>query len=464
MTPITGLFVLREKGFREPERTFNLILSYMYGKEGYRLSDREKDRFLSLVPRLVELSSKSPDPDETFRNFDKFFSNPTGRKVVLSDAREDFLKDLFRVFSLSSAFSSLIGKNPDLVEDVLTLYKEFPDRKKLEEEFRRYEETLRLSPENLFRRFKKVWEIRIGLVYLMGGRSYEELKKLLSSLSTLAEFLLEKLWERVGLSGERVLLYSLGKLGSGELTFGSDLDLVFCSGEAVGRENTVMKVQRMVRFITAHTPEGYLYDLDFRLRPMGSRGELVPTFSFYRSYFSKEARTWERIAWTRARFITGDQDLRDEFEKLINDFLFGGPWGEKERREVYEMRLKLQESSKRTKDQVDIKFGPGGIFDGEFLVQYLLIKEGIRESSMIRGFERLAEIYPSLKDAYRSFMFLRRTETHLRLLKERGSSVIRREDIPALARSMNLEADEFKEEIRKSTHILRETFLEFLGP
>ncbi len=458
-----GSFILREKGFRDPERSFALLSSYLYGKEGFKLSDREKEKLVRLTPRLIELSSRSSDPDETLKNFDKFFSNPTGRKVILSDPREDFLEGLFRVFSLSSTLSSLIGKNPDLVEDVLTLYREYPDREKLEEEFAKYEETLSLSEENLFRRFKKVWEIRIGLVYLMGERSYENLIQLFRAMSLLADFLLEKLWIKTGLSEEEAVLYSLGKLGSRELTFGSDLDLVFCGGTNGGRERILRKVQRFVRFLTAHTSEGYLYDVDFRLRPMGSKGELVPTFSFYREYFQKEARTWERLAWTRARFIAGDQRLREKMEEEIENLLFGKPWGEKERREVYEMRLKLQEQAKRGRGVVDLKFREGGIVDGEFLVQYLLIKDRIRERSMIEGFRRLATRYPLLRSAYSAFMFLRLGETHLRLVKERGSSVIQPGDLPKLARSLNMEEEDFSYELNRNMKILREVFLEFLG-
>ncbi len=458
-----GSFLLREEGFGDPERSFALLSSYLYGKEGFKLSDREKEKLLRLVPRLVSLAAASSDPDETLKNFDKFFSNPTGRKVILSDPKEDFLEGLFRVFSLSSTFSSLIGKNPDLVEDVLTLYREYPTEGKLEEEFTKYEETLKLSPENLFRRFKKVWEIRIGLVYLMGERTHENLTALFRSLSLLAEFLLRKLWHRTELTGEKALLYSLGKLGSRELTFGSDLDLVFCSMNDRGREEIIRKVQRLVRFITAHTSEGYLYDVDFRLRPMGSKGELVPTISFYREYFRKEARTWERLAWTRARFIEGDGELMADMEEEIGRLLFEKRWGEEERREVYEMRLRLQEQAKRGKGVTDIKFAPGGIVDGEFLIQYLLIKEGIRESSMIEGFKRLIPRYPLLRDAYDAFMFLRLTETHLRLIKERGSSVIHPEDVPRIARSIGSDPEEFREELRKRMGTLRDIFLEFLG-
>ncbi len=458
-----GAHILKELGFSHPEQSFSLMMSYLHGREGLKLSDREKERLISMVPNIIRLSLESSDPDETLKNFDKFFSNPTGRKVVLSDSKEDFLQGLFRVFSTSSTLSSLIGKNPDLVEDVLTLYREYPTRDKLEEEFQKYEDTLNLSPENLFRRFKKVWEIRIGLVYLMGERNYESLLSLFKALSLLAEFLLEKLWDKISLTQEEGLLYSLGKLGSRELSFGSDLDLVFASGDLGSRETVTRKIQKLVRFITAHTTEGYLYDVDFRLRPMGTKGELVPTISFYEKYFRTEARTWERLAWTRARFVAGNSNLKDSMEALIEDFLFGKPWSEKERNEVYNMRIKLQEIARKGKDTLDIKFGAGGIVDGEFLVQYLLIKEQVRENSMVEGFRKLMRKYTPLRGAYEAFMFLRMVETHLRLIKERGSSVLQGRDFERVAVSLGMEEEELREELRIRMSNMREVFLEYLG-
>ena len=450
-----GSYLLKERGFKNPRSSFTLLINCA------GISDKERERFLDIVPRVVELAESSSEPDETLRNFEKFFLNPTGRKVVLSEPKEDFLGGLFRVFSLSPALSSLISKNPDLVEDVLTLYRRYPDPEELEEEFERWKRSLDLSPENLFRRFKKVWEIRIGLVYLMGRRGDENLRSLFKALSLLAEFLLHRLWEEVSLGSERAVLYSLGKLGSRELSFGSDLDLVFCS--SAPSENINKKARALVRFITTHTSEGYLYDVDFRLRPMGSMGELVPALDFYRKYLRENARTWERLAWTRARFITGEDELRESLEKEIEGFLFGGPWGERERREVCEMRLKLQDLAKRDRGVVDIKFGIGGMLDGEFLVQYLLIKEGIRERSIIDGFERLKTLYPSLGDAFNAFMFLRLVETHLRLIKERASSVLDSRTMPKVALSLGMDEGEFEEELKKNMKSLREVFLEFIG-
>ncbi|NPA33276.1 MAG: bifunctional [glutamate--ammonia ligase]-adenylyl-L-tyrosine phosphorylase/[glutamate--ammonia-ligase] adenylyltransferase [Aquificae bacterium] len=460
-----GEEILKQKGFKNPRQVFILLSEPIYGSLATSLSERDKKAYLKLIPKLIELSLRSKTPDEAIKNFFKFFTNPTGRRVILSpDTKEDFLSRLFTVFSLSRYLSLLVSRNPDLVEDALTLYRDFPTKEDYEREFKRYKETLNLPPENLYRRFKTVWEVRIGLIYFLKEEDrYEKLKKLFLSLSELADFILTKLWEEISLKENDALLYALGKLGSRELSFGSDLDLVFCVRDEAQKQEVTEKAKKLVRFLTAHTSEGYLYSVDFRLRPMGTKGELVPVYEFYKKYFAKEARTWERLAWTRSRPVTGNEKLINEFEALVRDFLFSKPWGEKERKEVYEMRMKLQSTAKRGPGILDIKLGAGGIVDGEFLVQYLLIKERIRESSMIRGFEILSEKYPKLREAYESFMFLRLVETNLRLIKERGTSVLTKEDLPKLASSLGMSEEEFERELKERMKKLREVFNEFLA-
>ncbi|AAC07604.1 glutamate ammonia ligase adenylyl-transferase [Aquifex aeolicus VF5] len=461
----SGTQILKQKGFKSTRQIFTLLSEPLYGSMNVHFTEKEKKLYIKLIPKLVNLALSSQNPDQSIKNFFKFFFNPTGRRVILSEhKREEFLEKLFTVFSVSDYLSHLVARNPDLVEDALTLYRDFPKFEDFKREFEKYRETLNLSPENLYRRFKTVWEVRIGLVYLLKEEDrYEKLKKLYISLSTLADFILSNLWKDITLEENTALLYALGKLGSRELNFNSDLDLVFAVKSLEEKEKVHEKAKELVRFLTAHTTEGYLYSVDFRLRPMGSKGELVPTFDFYKKYFEKEARTWERLAWTRARYITGNEEFKEEFERLIENFLFEKPWGEKEKREVYEMRMKLQSVAKRGRGVVDLKLGEGGIVDGEFLVQYLLIKEKIRETSMIRGFEVLMEKYPRLKEAYDSFMFLRLVETHLRLSKERGTSVLSEQDIPKVALSLGMKPEELKESIKEKMKKMREVFNEFLA-
>ncbi|MEJ5338632.1 MAG: glutamine-synthetase adenylyltransferase [Aquificaceae bacterium] len=449
--------ILNGYGFREPVRAFNILLSYISGREGIKLSTQEKETFIKVLPQLLESMAQTTDPDETLSNFDKFFSNPTGRKVILSPAKEDVSKSLCRVFSLSSYLSTLISRYPDLVEDVLTLYQDFPEEERFTEEFEKYRSTLGLSPENLYRRFKRVWEIRIALVYLVKKEDrYRKLFSFFEKLSDLADFLLRRLWKDLGF--EDMLLLALGKYGSKELTVGSDLDLVFLCRES-GEEKT-RKAQELIAFLTKHTSEGYLYDVDFRLRPMGSAGEIAPSMSFYREYFQSQARTWERLAWTRCRYVAGPQELAEEFEGLLRSFLFEKPLGEKERGEIRDMRLALEGNAKKGKEILDLKFSPGGLIDAEFLIQYYSLLERLREPSMIRACGRLMEKYPVLKEVQEHYTFLRLVETRLRLSKERAGSLLGPQDMKRVASSLGMQTEELQEKVMGSMKRLRDIFLE----
>lgn len=449
--------ILKSLGFREPVRAYNILSSYITGREGIKLSTQEKQSFIKLLPRLVESLSQTPDPDETLSNFDKFFSNPTGRKIVLSPAKEDVNKTLCRIFSLSSYISTLISRYPDLVEDVLTLYQDFPTLEDLKEEFEKYRSTLGLGLEDLYRRFKRVWEIRITLVYLVKkNERYKKLFEFFQKLSDLSDFLLQRLWEDLKIKD--MLLIALGKYGSSELNIGSDLDLVFACRSA-GLENT-KKAQEFIAFLTKHTSEGYLYKVDFRLRPMGRAGEIAPSIDFYRDYFQTQARTWERIAWTRCRYVAGEKSLMEEFEALLKDFLFNKPIGDKERKEIRDMRFALEGNAKKMKGYIDLKFSPGGLIDAEFLIQYYILLEKLREPSMIKACEALMQKYSTLKEVYENYLFLRLVETRLRLSKESAGSLVSPQDMKRLASSLGMQGEELEERIRESMKRLREVFLE----
>lgn len=448
--------VLGRFGFKNPIRAYNVLLSYVHGREGIKLSSSERRRLIDILPTAIEYISQSPDPDETLSNFDKFFSNPTGRKVVLSPSKEDVLRKLCNVFSLSSYLSTLISRYPDLVEDLLTLYQDFPDRKMLQEEFEKYEKTLILSSENLFRRFKRVWEIRMILVYLTKKeQEYRKLIEFFENLTLLADFLMQKLWK---VQDGNMVLLALGKYGSSELSIGSDLDLVFLAKEH--SPEYTKKVQEFIKFLTTHTKEGYLYDVDFRLRPMGTKGELVPSLEFYKEYFEKQARTWERIAWTRCRYIAGDKKLLGEFENLLESFLFDRPLTSREKEEIKSMRFALESQAKKGKDIIDLKFGAGGILDGEFLIQYFILLDRLREPSMIKAYQKLMERHSILKKAYENYMFLRLVETRLRLSKERGVSTLTQQDIKMVASSLGRDEKELFEEIKERMMETRGIFLE----
>ena len=455
-----GEAYLLRKGFKNPSLAFNTLEGYIHGRLGVSLSEKERREFIKKVPVLIEYISNTRNPDQALKNFDKFMTNPNGKHIILSDSNGEVLKFLSEVFSLSSYLSTIISRYPDILEDVLTLYQEFPSKENIEDELEKYKEIFKMPFEDILRRFKRVWELRIGLVYIK-ERGMDKLIKFFYSLSNLADVIMEDLWNYFDLRD--MLLIALGKYGSEELNYGSDLDIVFVTKDSHIKEVYSVKVQDFIRFITKHTPEGYLYDVDVRLRPMGSKGEIAPTIDFFRNYFKTQARIWERFAWTRARIIRGSEELKHEFARVLNEFLFSKPILKENIKEMFDIRMKLEESAVRKKGFIDIKLGKGGLMDAEFIVQYFIINENLRENSIIKALDTLQGTKPYMKEIRDIYMFLRTVETQLRISKDRSTSVISPSDISVISASLNMEESEFLKKLKENMETLRDYFIRIFG-
>src|SRR5690606_3848645 len=127
--------------------------------------------------------------------------------------------------------------------------------------------------------------------------------------------------------GGQVVILGMGKLGSRELTAGSDVDLILLydhdpkAEESDGEKGMAPShyyarlTQRLIAAVSAPTAEGVLYELDLRLRPSGNKGPVATHIEAFRKYQREEAWTWEHMALTRGRAIAGDMALR----KLVDD-------------------------------------------------------------------------------------------------------------------------------------------------
>lgn len=450
-----GTKILEIYGFKNPKSVFISILSFFTGSENIHLSEKEKKILLKRVPLFLDYLKNLQNKEDSFKNFEKFLSNKAGKRIILYEEKEDVFKTLWSIFSSSNFLSTLIVRYPDTVEDILTLYQNFPTKDDIKRDYVSFLQTHEDSLDTL-RRFKRIWEIRISLLFLS---SKEEKLSLLNtffeSLSNLADVVLELVFE-ITLKNKEVCLFGLGKLGSKEISVSSDLDLTFVKSSNSLNHNITLQAQEFVRALSSHTTEGYLYSVDFRLRPMGQKGELVPSFDFYKNYFFNEARFWEKLSWTRSRFITGDISLKEKMEDLIKEFLFNKEPSDEEKHYVYDMRMKLENSVKLSKDKMDIKKGKGGIVDAEFIAQFFSIKEKIRESSTLKILKALEGKYSILKEVREVYMYLRLVDTYLRFSKEGSQSTISLFDAQKL--SPILGDDNLFESVKQKTSRLREIF------
>ena len=196
-------------------------------------------------------------------------------------------------------------------------------------------------------------------------------------------------------SGRRQALsvVAMGKLGGGELNASSDLDLVFLYPEdgATDGAKTLANQdffdrlgRRVVGALANVTEEGYVFRIDMRLRPYGDAGPLTSSFAALEQYLVAQGRTWERYAWLKARPLGGDRD--GELAALVTPFVFRKYLDYDAYAGLRDVHRQIREQGKRKDYASNIKLGPGGIREIEFIVQALQLVRGGRDPSLrVRG-------------------------------------------------------------------------------
>jgi glutamate-ammonia-ligase adenylyltransferase len=195
-------------------------------------------------------------------------------------------------------------------------------------------------------------------------------------------------------AGFGVIAY--GKFGGIELAYGSDLDLVFLHDSRGAQQMTDGEkpldnamffgrlVRRLVHFLTAQTSSGVLYEVDTRLRPSGRSGLLVISVEGFAKYQEENAWTWEHQALLRGRPVAGSAAVARAFEQIRAETLARRVRRDALLDDVLSMRAKMRKQlDKSTVDSFDLKQGPGGIGDIEFLVQYLVLRNAGSQPALL---------------------------------------------------------------------------------
>ena len=187
---------------------------------------------------------------------------------------------------------------------------------------------------------------------------------------------------------------AFGKLGGIELSYGSDLDLVYIAkNERDSNFPTDSKVpyfvkisklaQRLTQILTLHTVSGQLYEVDTRLRPDGESGPIVAQLDYLQQYYASRAWIWEIQALVRARCIAGSVDVCHSFNTLRQNVICQQRNDRELAQQVAEMRSKmLVTKGSKSADVFDLKNDRGGITDIEFMVQYAVLAHAYKDSTL----------------------------------------------------------------------------------
>lgn len=396
---------LSELGYQQPEQIFNILEQLKTTSAIKRLTTKGTNTLNKLVPKILESLAKEKNASLVLQRLCALFEALAGRNVYLSLLAENdnALQQLLTLTAASSWISEYLSKYPSLFDELLDTRSLYDPLDKMALQQQLAEQLARSDPSDIeqlmftLRKFKQINVLRVAAADIMGAAP---LMVVSDYLSYIAEVILEQavkiawtiLSEKHGIppdTSELQMCFGIlgfGKLGGVELSYTSDLDLVFIcdypdnNALTDGRKQISSAQfyatlgQRIRSLLNTQMLSGMAYEIDMRLRPSGDSGLLVSPLNSYENYLKKEAWTWEHQALVRGRFITGDTATQEKYEAIRDRILCLTRNESDLKQEVREMREKMREIlAKSNKDIFDLKQGIGGITDIEFIVQFCIL-------------------------------------------------------------------------------------------
>jgi [glutamine synthetase] adenylyltransferase / [glutamine synthetase]-adenylyl-L-tyrosine phosphorylase len=295
------------------------------------------------------------------------------------------------------------------------------------------------------RRYHETELMRLALRDIPGDAGIEQTPAELSALADAClQYALEVVLRKNKIKSPPFAIIGLGKLGGGEIAYGSDLDLFFVASSTEKNLPGLQKIAAdTMDLLSRRTGQGIVFHTDARLRPDGEKGLLVQTLDACENYYRRRAQLWEIQTLTRARFVAGNATIGENFKKLARVLTdFSNPncsnlerfpdW----KKQIHKMRLRIEkERTPAGKDSLAIKTGKGGLMDAEFIAQALCMENGWHEPNTLGAMERARESkkLPKAENLIENYRRLRRVEAILRRWSDEGETVLP-DDAPAFYR------------------------------
>lgn len=396
-----AIHLLAGLGFEQAAHCYQMLHSFRHGPRCRRLPQGARmrlDRFMVLL--LTELI-RFPKTDKVLLQVLYLLENIVGRSAYLALLTENplALRELLFWCAHSPFISSLLVQHPFLLEVLLDQNKEWRPSSRQE-----LERTLRgqlahhhdiETQEEILRQFKLTnWLLAArSEVYQLchavriGQFLTDVAQVIVAEVLSIAMSQLKGRYPEIKTIKSRFAIIAYGKLGSREMNYSSDLDLVFLHAVSPEEEPLVTRLtQKMLHMLTVRSQAGVLYAVDTRLRPSGAAGLLVSRLDAFIAYQKTQAWTWEHQALLKARIVSGSSKIKREFLQLKQSVVALDRDKSSLRDEVLAMRAKIE----RHQDSDPIKHAAGGLLDLEFLVQFLLLNQ--RDPELARYTHTVAQI------------------------------------------------------------------------
>ena len=388
------LVALAALGYSAPATVIETVRGWHHGRVAAVRSPAARERLTEVQPRLIEALAATANADQAFAAFDRFLADlPSGLQLFSVLKQHPALLDLVAaIMGTAPRLARVLSHRGRVLDAVLDpgFFGQLATHAALQAII-----TSELSQttayEHVLDRARVTGSEQaflIGVRILTGtigaadaGRAYAALAdQLIEALAVRVETEMSKTHGTV--PGGAVAVVALGKLGGNEMTAASDLDLIviYDVDPAVTQSHGLKPLapaqyyarftQRLIGAFTAPTSEGALYEIDMRLRPSGQKGPVATQLSSFIGYQATEAWTWEHMALTRARVVSGPPALRAKIERAIAEALCRPRDRSVIAADVCDMRARIA-AAKGTDDPWDLKQVRGGLVDIEFIAQYL---------------------------------------------------------------------------------------------
>ena len=386
------LATLARMGFSNPPQVSQTIRSWHHGRILATRTERGRELFTRLAPKLLEAAQASGAPDTAFLRFADFFSRLSSGVQLQSLflAQPKLFELVVQVMAFAPRLATTLARHPaaidamldtaffqeiDLVEDRPIFHAAVAGAGGFE------------AAMDAVRRLQREQAFRVGVQVMSGSATAQTAGKAFADLADLCIQALAPaaLAEAVRLGGDfpgEVAVVALGKAGSREMSAGSDLDLMTLYRADDAAATSSVKgwdavtfygrfTQRLIAALSTQTGEGGLYEVDMQLRPSGTKGPVAVSFAAFENYYQGEAETWEHLALTRARVVWATSEaFTTDCSAAIERALRQPRDRTATAADVRDMR-KLLEQERPPKSDWDLKLSPGGLVDVEFAAQFL---------------------------------------------------------------------------------------------
>jgi [glutamine synthetase] adenylyltransferase / [glutamine synthetase]-adenylyl-L-tyrosine phosphorylase len=385
---------LAQMGFRQLHAVAAAVRKWRGGSYRALRGEQARANLDELVPSLIDQFSRAENPDAAFAVFDRFLGGlrAGGRFFSLLRQNPELIRFVALILGTAPRLADILAQNPHFIDPLIdpSFFGSFPDERWLEAELagslaetRGYEAAL-----DAVRLFGQEHMFLVGARILSGSVTAEQAGEIFARLADVLLRAVHKLVEadfvvtHGRIRGGESAIVALGRLGAREMTASSDLDLIVIydfdqkhptsdgKRPLYGAQYFARFTQRLISALTVQTNYGVLYHVDMRLRPSGRSGPLATQFDGFLSYQDRDAWTWEHMALTRARVVSGPTDLALRIEAAIRDVLRRARDRRGVANDVVEMRAAIAKE-KGDANPWDLKYAVGALVDIEFIAQYL---------------------------------------------------------------------------------------------